>query len=86
MRSTAADQLDLGLIDEVVTEDANPFVTVENLHLAILRSYVDLAAMSEKNCPTASRKVLRLCPREAEALSAGTAQAYGALSRWASPS
>ena len=48
MRSTAADQLDLGLIDEVVTEDANPFVTVENLHLAILRSYVDLAAMSEK--------------------------------------
>ena len=48
MRSTAADQLDLGLIDEVVPEDANPFITVETLHQAILRSYVDLAALSEK--------------------------------------
>src|SRR5665213_732821 len=48
MRSTAADQLDLGLIDEVVPEDANPFVTVEHLHQAILASYVELAALSEK--------------------------------------
>jgi acetyl-CoA carboxylase carboxyl transferase subunit beta len=48
MRSTAADQLDLGLIDEVVPEDANPFVTVERLHQAILASYVELAALSEK--------------------------------------
>ena len=43
-----ADQLDLGLIDEVVPEDPNPFVTVERLHQAILRSYVELAALSEK--------------------------------------
>jgi acetyl-CoA carboxylase carboxyl transferase subunit beta len=48
MRSTAADQLDLGLIDEVVPEDANPFVTVERLHQAILASYVELAALSER--------------------------------------
>jgi acetyl-CoA carboxylase carboxyl transferase subunit beta len=48
MRSTAADQLDLGLIDEVVPEDPNPFVTVEHLHQAILASYVELAALSEK--------------------------------------
>ena len=48
MRSTAADQLDLGLIDEVVSEDSNPFVTVEHLHQAILASYVELAALSVK--------------------------------------
>jgi acetyl-CoA carboxylase carboxyl transferase subunit beta len=48
MRSTAADQLDLGLIDEVVAEDPNPFVTIEHLHQAILASYVELAALSEK--------------------------------------
>ena len=48
MRSTAADQLDLGLIDEVVPEDPNPFVTVEHLHQAILASYVELSALSEK--------------------------------------
>jgi acetyl-CoA carboxylase carboxyl transferase subunit beta len=48
MRSTAADQLDLGLIDEVVAEDSNPFITVESLHQAILASYVELAALSEK--------------------------------------
>ncbi|MBW4029857.1 MAG: hypothetical protein HIU57_04155 [Acidobacteria bacterium] len=48
MRSTAADQLDLGLIDEVVPEDPNPFITVETLHQAILASYVELAALSEK--------------------------------------
>lgn len=48
MRSTAADQLDLGLVDEVVPEDANPFVTVAQLHASILRSYVSLAQLSEK--------------------------------------
>lgn len=48
MRSTAADQLDLGLIDEVVPEDPNPFITVETLHQAILTSYVELAALSQK--------------------------------------
>jgi acetyl-CoA carboxylase carboxyl transferase subunit beta len=48
MRSTAQDQLDLGLIDEVIPEDANPFVTVERVHGAILKSYVELAELSEK--------------------------------------
>jgi acetyl-CoA carboxylase alpha subunit len=48
MRSTAKDQLDLGLIDEVIPEDANPFVTVERVHGAILRSYVELSQMSER--------------------------------------
>ncbi len=48
MRSTAQDQLDLGLIDEVVAEDPNPFVTVENLHHSILNSYVALADLSER--------------------------------------
>jgi acetyl-CoA carboxylase alpha subunit len=48
MRSTAQDQLELGLIDEVVAEDANPFVTVERVHAAILRAYVELGALSEK--------------------------------------
>ncbi len=48
MRSTAADQLDLGLIDEVVPEDANPFVTVEHLHQAILTAFVELSGLSQK--------------------------------------
>lgn len=48
MRSTAKDQLDLGLIDEVVAEDPNPYVTVERLHTSILRSYVELAELSER--------------------------------------
>ncbi len=48
MRSTAQDQLDLGLIDEVIPEDDNPFVTVERVHGAILRAYVELEELSEK--------------------------------------
>ncbi len=48
MRSTAKDQLDLGLIDEVVPEDPNPFVTVERLNASIMRSYVELAQLSER--------------------------------------
>jgi acetyl-CoA carboxylase carboxyl transferase subunit beta len=48
MRSTAQDQLELGLIDEVIAEDANPFETVARVHAAILRSYVELSALSEK--------------------------------------
>jgi acetyl-CoA carboxylase carboxyl transferase subunit beta len=48
MRSTAQDQLDLGLIDEVIPEDDNPFVTVERVHGAILRAYVELAELSER--------------------------------------
>jgi acetyl-CoA carboxylase carboxyl transferase subunit beta len=48
MRSSAADQLELGLIDEVVSEGRTPFETVENLHSAIMKSYVSLAEMNEK--------------------------------------
>ncbi|MCU1363971.1 MAG: Acetyl-coenzyme carboxyl transferase beta chain [Acidimicrobiaceae bacterium] len=48
MRSTAQDQLDLHLIDEVIPEDDNPFVTVERVHGAILRAYVELEGLSEK--------------------------------------
>ncbi|HUX03725.1 MAG TPA: carboxyl transferase domain-containing protein [Acidimicrobiales bacterium] len=48
MRSTAKDQLDLGLIDEVVAEDPNPYVTVERLHQAILSSFVGLSDLSER--------------------------------------
>jgi acetyl-CoA carboxylase alpha subunit/acetyl-CoA carboxylase beta subunit len=59
MRSTAKDQLDLGLIDEVIPEDANPFVTVERIHLAILRSYVELAQLSEKRLRARRRDRIR---------------------------
>ncbi len=48
MRSTAADQLSLGLIDEVVSEDPNPFVTVANIHRSILKSYAELKELSER--------------------------------------
>ena len=48
MRSTASDQLDLGLIDEVIPEDVNPFVTVARVHQSILHAYVELAGLSEK--------------------------------------
>ena len=46
MRSTAQDQLELGLIDYVIPEDANPFVTVERIHAEIQRAYVELSQMS----------------------------------------
>jgi acetyl-CoA carboxylase carboxyl transferase subunit beta len=48
MRSSAADQLELGLIDEVVSEGRTPFETVENLHSAIMKSYVSLTELNEK--------------------------------------
>ena len=59
MRSTAHDQLELGLIDEVIPEDANPFVTVERVHGAILRSYVELAELSEKRLRARRRERIR---------------------------
>ncbi len=46
MRSTAADQLELGLIDEVVAEDPNPYVTAENVHRAVLAAFVELRELS----------------------------------------
>jgi acetyl-CoA carboxylase alpha subunit/acetyl-CoA carboxylase beta subunit len=48
MRSTAKDQLDLGLIDEVIPEDPNPFITVERVNAAIMSSYIELAQLSER--------------------------------------
>jgi acetyl-CoA carboxylase alpha subunit len=48
MRSTAKDQLDLGLIDEVIPEDPNPFVTIERLNASIMASYIELAQLSER--------------------------------------
>jgi acetyl-CoA carboxylase alpha subunit len=40
--------LDLGLIDEVIPEDPNPFVTVERVNAAIMKSYIELAQLSER--------------------------------------
>ncbi len=48
MRSTAKDQLDLGLIDEVIAEDDNSFVTVERVHRSLIAAYVELAGLSER--------------------------------------
>jgi len=59
MRSTAQDQLDLGLIDEVIPEDDNPFVTVERVHAAILRTYVELAQLSEKRLRSRRQERIR---------------------------
>ena len=59
MRSTASDQLELGLIDEVIAEDANPFVTVERVHAAILGAYVELAELSSKRLLSRRRDRIR---------------------------
>ncbi|HEV3188352.1 MAG TPA: carboxyl transferase domain-containing protein [Acidimicrobiales bacterium] len=59
MRSTAQDQLDLGLIDEIVPEGDNPFATVELIHAAILRSYVELAQLSEKRLRSRRQERIR---------------------------
>ncbi|HET9088820.1 MAG TPA: carboxyl transferase domain-containing protein [Acidimicrobiales bacterium] len=48
MRSTAQDQLDLGLIDKVIPEDPNPFVTVQRVHLEIMRAFVELSQLSTR--------------------------------------
>ncbi|HSN03302.1 MAG TPA: carboxyl transferase domain-containing protein [Acidimicrobiales bacterium] len=48
MRSTAQDQLDLGLIDRVIPEDPNPFVTVQRVHVEIMRAYVELSQLSTR--------------------------------------
>ena len=48
MRSTAQDQLGLGLIDEVIPEDPNPFVTVERHPPGrSCSAYVELSELSE---------------------------------------
>jgi acetyl-CoA carboxylase carboxyl transferase subunit beta len=59
MRSTASDQLELGLIDEVVPEDCNPYVTAERVHAAILRSYVELADLSERRLRSRRQERIR---------------------------
>jgi acetyl-CoA carboxylase carboxyl transferase subunit beta len=48
MRATAHDQLELGLIDEVIAEDPNPYVTIERVHRSILLAYVGLTEMSSR--------------------------------------
>ncbi len=48
MRSTARDQLELGLIDEIVPEDPSPYATVESIHRAVLAAYVSLSQLSER--------------------------------------
>jgi acetyl-CoA carboxylase carboxyl transferase subunit beta len=59
MRSTARDQLELGLIDEVIDEDPNPYVTAERVHAAILRAYVALAELSERRLRARRRERIR---------------------------
>ncbi|MGA7834107.1 MAG: carboxyl transferase domain-containing protein, partial [Acidimicrobiales bacterium] len=59
MRSTAQDQLDLGLIDEIIPEDDNPFVTVERIHASILRSYVELAELTERRLRSRRQERIR---------------------------
>jgi acetyl-CoA carboxylase alpha subunit len=59
MRSTAKDQLDLGLIDEVIPEDPNPFVTIERLNAAIMTSYIELAQLSERKLRSRRQERIR---------------------------
>ncbi len=59
MRSTAHDQLELGLIDEVIPEDDNPYVTAERIHQAILRAYVPLADLSERKLRSRRQERIR---------------------------
>jgi len=48
MRSTAKDQLQIGLIDEVIPESPNPYETAQTIHKAILDSYVALSGLSSR--------------------------------------
>ena len=59
MRSTAQDQLSLGLIDEVIVEDPNPFVTVEQIHRAILKAYAELSELSERRLRSRRQERIR---------------------------
>jgi len=59
MRSTAQDQLSLGLIDEVIGEDPNPFVTVEQIHRAILKAYAELSELSERRLRSRRQERIR---------------------------
>ena len=59
MRSTAKDQLDLGLIDEVIPEDPNPFVTIERLNASIMTSYIELAQLSERKLRSRRQERIR---------------------------
>ncbi len=59
MRSTAQDQLDLGLIDKVIPEDPNPFVTVQRVHLEIMRAYVELSQLSTRKLRTRREERIR---------------------------
>ena len=59
MRSTAHDQLDLGLIDEVIPEDPNPFVTVERVHQSILDAFVTLSELSTRKLKARRQERIR---------------------------
>lgn len=59
MRPTAADQLELGLVDEVVTETTDPYETAEHIHKAIFDTYVTLAAQSSRQLHSERRKKIR---------------------------
>jgi acetyl-CoA carboxylase alpha subunit len=59
MRSTAKDQLDLGLIDEVIPEDPNAFITIERLNASIMRSYIELAQLSERKLRSRRQERIR---------------------------
>ena len=59
MRSTAKDQLELGLIDEVIPEDVNPFTTVESVSRSIMRAYIELAGLSDRRLAARRRERIR---------------------------
>ncbi len=49
MRATAADQKDLGLIDEVIPEDKNPYITAKAIHDALGYAFLKVKGLSEKS-------------------------------------
>jgi acetyl-CoA carboxylase carboxyl transferase subunit beta len=48
MRATAWDQKDLGLIDEVIAESPDPYVTAVNIHDALAHAYGELHGLSAR--------------------------------------
>jgi len=58
MRSTAR-TVGLGLIDEVIPEDPNPFVTIERLNASIMASYIELAQLSERKLRSRRQERIR---------------------------
>ncbi len=46
MRATAADQKELGIIDEVIHESKDPYETAANLHNSVMTAYISLQGLS----------------------------------------